>query len=380
MVKLPTAFAPAERVAHEEVLAQFNSFVGTHCQAFFDALPSILFALNKQRQVVFANLAAIKFLGFETLGEVLGMRPGEALNCLSALDSPAGCGTSRHCRNCMAAQVILRAIDGLAAEGECTLLRRQQNNIEGLDLLVNASPITVKGEPFLIFAMSDNSHEQRRRSMERIFFHDVLNLAGGISGLAEHLLESCTCAHKEELEVLSGASNTLVDEIVAQRELLAAETSELEPEFSPVPTGKLLQQLQVLYASSPLAQGQKIRVDTNVCDVQILTDGHLVQRVLGNMLKNALEAGTSGDCVLLSCFDEDRHVVFKVWSRPVIESKLQENIFRRRFSTKGEARGLGTYSMILLAERYLKGSVGFTSAEPDGTTFFLRLPKCLEKA
>ena len=35
--------------------------------------------------------------------------------------------------------------------------------------------------------------------------------------------------------------------------------------------------------------------------------------------------------------------------------------------------------MLLLTERYLGGSVGFTSTETDGTSFFLRLPKHPEK-
>ncbi|MPN46151.1 hypothetical protein SDC9_193734 [bioreactor metagenome] len=55
------------------------------------------------------------------------------------------------------------------------------------------------------------------------------------------------------------------------------------------------------------------------------------------------------------------------------DSQLQ--IFNRSFSTKGDGRGLGTYSIRLLGEKYLKGHVGFTSNKNDGTTFFIRLPK-----
>ena len=40
--------------------------------------------------------------------------------------------------------------------------------------------------------------------------------------------------------------------------------------------------------------------------------------------------------------------------------QVQLQIFKRSFSTKGAARGLGTYSMRLLSERYLKGVVSFT--------------------
>jgi len=49
-------------------------------------------------------------------------------------------------------------------------------------------------------------------------------------------------------------------------------------------------------------------------------------------------------------------------------------VFQRSFSTKGKGRGLGTYSIKLLTERYLKGTASFTSTETDGTTFQISLP------
>ncbi len=52
-------------------------------------------------------------------------------------------------------------------------------------------------------------------------------------------------------------------------------------------------------------------------------------------------------------------------------------MFHRSFSTKGTGRGLGTYSMKLLSERYLGGSVTFRSIPGEGTTFTARYPRLL---
>jgi hypothetical protein len=41
---------------------------------------------------------------------------------------------------------------------------------------------------------------------------------------------------------------------------------------------------------------------------------------------------------------------------------------------------MGTYSMLLLSEGYLGGSVGFRSTEAEGTVFFLRIPKTITAA
>lgn len=375
-----TAFASPERAELEVVLAQYQTFVGTHCRAFFDTLPTMIMALNCNRQLVFANKAAVDFLGRDEVEQVLGKRPGEALGCVNAFVGPGGCGTSRHCRNCGAVRAILAAVAGAASEGECKLLRREQSYLEGLDLHVNATPLEIDGVQFVIFAITDISHEMRRRSMERIFFHDVLNLAGGINGLVEVLRLNENLGDSQELSVLHSATQTLVDEIIAQRELLAAESNELRPAYALTGCRSLLEQLVALYGTSPAAQGQVLALEEPCADCVIETDARIVQRVLGNMIKNALEAGQPGDEVRLACVDEGGRVRFEVKNAAVIAPDVQVNIFHRRFSTKGDSRGLGTYSMLLLTERYLCGEVGFRSAEGQGTSFHLLLPKRLESA
>ena len=55
------------------------------------------------------------------------------------------------------------------------------------------------------------------------------------------------------------------------------------------------------------------------------------------------------------------------------EAQLQ--VFQRSFSTKGRGRGLGTYSVKLLSERYLGGRVSFSSTPEAGTVFRLFLPR-----
>jgi hypothetical protein len=57
-----------------------------------------------------------------------------------------------------------------------------------------------------------------------------------------------------------------------------------------------------------------------------------------------------------------------------IPRNIQFQLFQRSFSTKGSDRGLGTYSMRLLGERYLGGAISFRSGPPTGTEFRLALP------
>ena len=80
------------------------------------------------------------------------------------------------------------------------------------------------------------------------------------------------------------------------------------------------------------------------------------------------------DMVRLGCDTRDGQMEFWVQNDAVIPRSVQMRIFNRSFSTKGLGRGLGTYSIRLLTERYLGGTVDFTSAPEAGTVFRVRLP------
>jgi signal transduction histidine kinase len=89
------------------------------------------------------------------------------------------------------------------------------------------------------------------------------------------------------------------------------------------------------------------------------------------MLKNALEASGFGDTITLKCYQKGDEIFFSVNNPLVMPKETQLQLFNRSFSTKGAGRGLGTYSMKLLTEKYLKGKISFVSEEGIGTTFTL---------
>ena len=92
------------------------------------------------------------------------------------------------------------------------------------------------------------------------------------------------------------------------------------------------------------------------------------------MIKNALEATHEEDEITIDCEIKTEHVTISVHNPACMTDSIQKQVFQRSFSTKGKGRGLGTYSMKLLSEKYLGGKVYFTSTQKNGTVFFLRLP------
>ena len=67
-------------------------------------------------------------------------------------------------------------------------------------------------------------------------------------------------------------------------------------------------------------------------------------------------------------------IIFSVWNHKAIPESIRNRIFQRNFSTKeGIGRGLGTFSMKLIAEQLLKGRIYFQSSNGEGTRFYLCL-------
>src|SRR5690606_14947544 len=136
----------------------------------------------------------------------------------------------------------------------------------------------------------------------------------------------------------------------------------------------LLYELAAAYANHEVAIGRSLVVAQGTPAVCFESDKALVRRVVGNMIKNALEASHPGQHVTVSCRQADDSVEFTVHNPNEMPRPVQLQVFKRSFSTKGSGRGLGTYSMRLLSEQFLHGSVGFASSADEGTTFFARYP------
>jgi len=337
-----------------------------------DAVPCILLAVNEQRQIVFANERLLDLLTPEQRqAGVLGRRPGEVLACAHASENEAGCGASESCCLCGAANAVRTSLGGKPDVEECRILRA---NGEALDLRVWTTPVSLNGDRFTIVAALDISHEKRRQVLEHIFLHDVGNVASGLKWYVE-LLQKGNAANPAQFhDALGRLSRELLEEIDGQRTLLRAESGQLVPAPEPVGSLQLLHEAVELYRQHPVAHGRHLRIDPGAEDIAFVGDRTLLSRVLCNLLKNALEACRSGETVTAGAAAQTEAVEFRVHNPGVMPREVQLQIFQRSFSTKGAGRGLGTYSIKLLTERYLRGQVSFTSTPEAGTTFHVRYP------
>jgi signal transduction histidine kinase len=163
----------------------------------------------------------------------------------------------------------------------------------------------------------------------------------------------------------------IAHELELQRRIALGRWSELRSEPIPVRLSSCIDDLRRLVNNHPTAAKKRIDYTCQAPEnFRFNTDPAMLQRVLGNMAINALEATLSGGEIKVNARTAPAEIVFSVWNSAAIPPNIALRIFQRNFTTKESlGRGLGTYSMKLIGEQMLGGKVVFESNPETGTTF-----------
>jgi PAS domain-containing protein len=154
---------------------QFHSLdVNNYLSELINALPYVVTILNANRQIVFSNQVLVQALKVSEFKELLGKRPGEALNCIHSRTVEEGCGTSENCQVCGAVNSITTSIkENRKVVNECRITTENEGIEEYFDYEVTATPFVWQEEKYTVFSLADISGVKRKRMLERIFFHDT---------------------------------------------------------------------------------------------------------------------------------------------------------------------------------------------------------------
>lgn len=376
-----TYYAPAERSSNEEIMSQLEVLMTVpFINELLSSVAGIAAIVNKNRQVIYANDSLFDMLGVDDCESFIGLRPGEILGCIHSQNTTGGCGTSKYCRYCGGVNAILDSQKtGKQSVKECRLSVKSDESIDCMDLMIKATPLVVAGETFIILSIVDISDKKRKEALERIFYHDVINMAGGINNLVALIKDSSLLDKKDYEELVNTlytVSNELIEEILAQRDLAMAENNELNIKPEAVDAKELVHTVTSLFRAHEVGKDKRIDVVVPKEEVLFVTDRLILNRVLGNLLKNALEASEINQIVTME-LRRNQNIEFIVRNLTCMPEEVKKQLFKRSFSTKGVGRGLGSYSVKLLTERYLKGTVHFSSDMDKGTEFHVLLPETI---
>lgn len=160
--------------------------------------------------------------------------------------------------------------------------------------------------------------------------------------------------------------------------LIAQAGQPLERELFVVDVSSTVRRVHELYAE--LARDRGVRLTVTPCEARVYGSPDLLQRIVSNLVDNAIRYTGAGGLVTVACAVEAANVVVRVSDTGVgIREDDQRRIFERFWRVdpaRSEARGagLGLSVALALAQRH-GGSIAVTSQLGRGSTFSLSLPR-----
>lgn len=376
-----TYFASPQEADAEQLRSQIASAAGHPlATTILDSFGGIVLILNEQRQAVAVNANMMKRLGFEDPNSLLGVRMGTALGCSHEPEAPNGCGTGKACSSCGGAIAILASQKTKkTVERECLIDRTKDGQPSGMEFRIRAAPLEHKGDHFTVLTLQDIRAEKRWETLQAVYFHDVMNIMTSLCGSIDlSLAVKDPVSSRGYLQEAQRITLQMIHETRAHQEMCTLASLNYPVDIRSVAVKTVLRGVRDVFSSGAVVEGKTLSFQGNSGDLRLMTDRLLVQRVLVNMVKNALEATDAGGEARFSTLSAPEYIRFEVWNDKPIPERVVPRIFQRYFTTKdGAGRGLGTFSMKLFGEEVLGGKVSFTSSAEAGTVFAFELPRTL---
>ena len=142
----------------------------------YENAPVLMVLVDEERRVRKANKLAVSFAN-RSEEEMLGLRGGEALRCLNALNDPRGCGFSSECQLCNVRNIVLDTFKTNTSfhDVEARLPFRRVDQKKYLDLIVSSVPLEIQGEKLALVTISDISSRKEAETKYQSLFDNMLD-------------------------------------------------------------------------------------------------------------------------------------------------------------------------------------------------------------
>lgn len=270
-------------------------------------------------------------------------------------------------------------------------LIRLKTGDETIQLSIFAIELTLRGDEVKLISMSNIQSELEEKEMEawqnlvRVLTHEIMNSVTPISSLAGIVEEEIGRKISREqdikneelgdmhlsLQTISKRSEGLIRFVKEFRNL----THIPKPKLAEVQVKPLLEEMAMLHKKELADHGVTVTVSVEPDNLFILADKTMIEQVLINLIKNAIQAfddQVEKRIELTARSTEKGRAIISVKDTGSgIDAEAQEKIFIPFFSTKKTGSGIGL-SLSKQIMRQHEGRITVKSKLGEGTEFILR--------
>lgn len=253
-------------------------------------------------------------------------------------------------------------------------------------LLVRCSELVIEGVPYRVFSLEDIEREIKKQELEswqqliRILNHEIMNSISPITstvqaladgwkgnGLSEAPEQKLIGKTVKGLQIIRERSEGLKNFVEAYRSL----TKVPEPEWVNISLQETVEPVRDLFAQTLVEKQVKLVLAFNRCTQKIRTDPALLQQVLINLVRNALDAiheNTTYPAITINCsMDGDGWYIEVEDNGEGMDEEVLRNATIPFFTTKPDGSGIGL-SLVRQLISALQGELNIRSTPGKGTT------------
>ena len=262
-----------------------------------------------------------------------------------------------------------------------------------IQLSVYAIELTLRGENLKLISIQNIQSELEEKEMEawqnlvRVLTHEIMNSVTPISSLAGivedeiriHLRDNEQKPLQKEqladihlsLQTISKRSEGLIHFVKEFRRL----THIPKPKPENIQVAQLFDEVAILHKKELSEKGINLECETNPTDITISADKIMIEQVVINLVKNAIQAFDDGEekqVTLKAYYNEKMRPVISVKDNGTgIDPEALEKIFIPFFTTKKTGSGIGL-SLSRQIMRQHQGTLTVKSTVGKGTEFLMR--------
>ena len=223
--------------------------------------------------------------------------------------------------------------------------------------------------------------EQMKEDVEHILHHDLRSPLNGLINGPLQIMEdkNLTLDQRELLRLVAICGRKMLSEINSSLELHKIESGTYSFEAIECDLFQLVRDnIDSLALGVGFEPGHVVicnhQSTAGKSDPRLQTDISLLDTILTNVLRNALEAGGLKTQVFVDLFEDAEGCVIAVRNAQPVPLEIREHFFDK-YATFGKmgGTGLGTYSAYIMT-RALGGTIEMDTSEEKGTTVTLRIP------
>ena len=206
----------------------------------------------------------------------------------------------------------------------------------------------------------------------------LTSIKGYSSLLVAEKFGALTPAAKERLQKIDNNVNKLVDMVNTLLDISRIESKRIEINIAPGDIAKLIQDVADLLM--PQTESENIKLSTRIpSTLSVLMDKNLIERVLINLINNAIKFTPQGGEIMIRCEVKNKRAIISVSDTGLgIPKHDLENIFQEFFrvddpkhkEVKGSGLGLSLVKRIIETH---KETIWVASEVHKGTTFHFTL-------